>query len=195
MIEIGNKKSQVDIKYPNFEGEDGGYYVPLVSDEGYLSWTPTQPDMPAVEMVNIIGPQGDRGADGESGVYIGETEPTSANLWVNPAELPDVIVSMEQVEALGYITESEVDEKLKDIEAGVVDLSNYYNKQEVDNKIEAIELLEGPQGPQGEKGETGANGADGYTPVKGTDYWTETDKTEIVSDVLAALPAAEGVSV
>ena len=33
----------------------------------------------------------------------------------------------------------------------------------------------------------------GYTPVKGVDYFTESDKTELVSAVLAALPAAEGV--
>ena len=31
-------------------------------------------------------------------------------------------------------------------------------------------------------------GTDGRTPVKGTDYWTATDKAEIVNDVLAALP-------
>ena len=37
-------------------------------------------------------------------------------------------------------------------------------------------------------------GAPGYTPVKGTDYFTAEDKTEIVNDVLAALPAAEGAS-
>lgn len=34
----------------------------------------------------------------------------------------------------------------------------------------------------------------GYTPVKGTDYWTATDKQGIVNDVLAALPAWEGGS-
>ena len=33
----------------------------------------------------------------------------------------------------------------------------------------------------------------GYTPVKGTDYFTAEDKTELVNAVLAALPAAEGV--
>ena len=31
-------------------------------------------------------------------------------------------------------------------------------------------------------------GIDGKTPVRGTDYWTEDDKQEIVNDVLAALP-------
>lgn len=40
----------------------------------------------------------------------------------------------------------------------------------------------------------GANGKDGYSPVRGKDYWTADDKTEIVNDVLASLPAAEGVS-
>ena len=41
------------------------------------------------------------------------------------------------------------------------------------------------------KGDTGAAG---HTPVKGTDYWTDADKTEIINSVLAALPSAEGVS-
>lgn len=61
----------------------------------------------------------------------------------------------------------------------------------------------GPQGPQGEKGDTGPQGPQGdkgdtgpagHTPVKGTDYYTEADKAEMVDLVLAALPAAEGVS-
>ena len=52
----------------------------------------------------------------------------------------------------------------------------------------------GETGPQGPKGDTGPAGADGYTPVRGTDYFTEADKTEMVNAVLAALPAAEGVS-
>ena len=30
-------------------------------------------------------------------------------------------------------------------------------------------------------------GQDGYTPVKGTDYWTAADQTAIVADVLAAV--------
>lgn len=42
------------------------------------------------------------------------------------------------------------------------------------------------KGPQGEPGE------DGKTPQKGTDYWTESDKEEMVNDVLAALPTWDG---
>ena len=47
-------------------------------------------------------------------------------------------------------------------------------------------------GLKGDKGDTGAPGADGYTPVKGTDYWTAADKAEIVADTLAALPTWTG---
>ena len=43
-------------------------------------------------------------------------------------------------------------------------------------------------------GSNGAQGADGKTPVVGVDYFTEADKAELVSDVLSALPDAEGVS-
>ena len=34
----------------------------------------------------------------------------------------------------------------------------------------------------------------GRTPVKGEDYWTTADKTEIVNDVLSSLPAWTGGS-
>lgn len=37
----------------------------------------------------------------------------------------------------------------------------------------------GPQGPQGETGPAGPKGADGYTPVKGTDYFTESDMAQV----------------
>ena len=39
----------------------------------------------------------------------------------------------------------------------------------------------------GEPGADGRDGADGYTPVRGTDYWTEADKAEIKAYVDAAI--------
>lgn len=42
-------------------------------------------------------------------------------------------------------------------------------------------------------GMDGTDGDNGHTPARGTDYWTEADKTEIIQDVLDALPAAEEV--
>ena len=35
------------------------------------------------------------------------------------------------------------------------------------------------------KGDPGKDGDDGYTPVKGTDYWTPADRDGIIADVLA----------
>ena len=47
---------------------------------------------------------------------------------------------------------------------------------------------------QGPAGQDGNDGEPGYSPVRGTDYWTEADKAEIISDVLASLPNASGVN-
>ena len=53
----------------------------------------------------------------------------------------------------------------------------------------------GPQGPQGEKGEKGDQGIqgpkgdDGYTPVKGTDYFTAAEISEIEGDVATTVLA------
>ena len=43
-------------------------------------------------------------------------------------------------------------------------------------------------------GAQGVQGSAGHTPAKGTDYWTDADKAEIVNDVLAALPTWTGGS-
>ena len=50
------------------------------------------------------------------------------------------------------------------------------------SETEWLASLVGPRGPKGEKGDTGDAGR---TPQKGVDYFTESDKTEIVNLVLA----------
>ena len=64
----------------------------------------------------------------------------------------------------------------------------------------------GPQGPQGEKGDTGAvgpqgpqgetgpAGSEGKTPVKGVDYFTDADISEIVNAVYAKMADGNGVA-
>ena len=52
----------------------------------------------------------------------------------------------------------------------------------------AVVNLMGRVGPAGEDGE------DGYTPVKGKDYFTEADKTDMVNAVIAAINDLDGVS-
>jgi hypothetical protein len=36
------------------------------------------------------------------------------------------------------------------------------------------------------------DGKDGYSPIRGTDYWTDADKAEMVSAVVSALPKYDG---
>lgn len=59
------------------------------------------------------------------------------------------------------------------------------------SETSAVQTIKGEKGDKGNTGGKGEPGADGYTPVKGTDYWTTDDKAEIVNDVLESLPRAE----
>lgn len=51
------------------------------------------------------------------------------------------------------------------------------------NEWKEITTIMGPAGPQGPAG---------YTPVKGTDYFTDADKTELVADVKAQITVPSG---
>lgn len=146
------------------------------------------------------GPIGETGEPGESGVYVGDTAPedTEVLVWVNPEGEPTTDLATQQ------FVRDEI------VKITGIDLSGYYTKEEVDNAIEEIELTPGPQGPQGpqgiqgepgpagadgkdgQDGAPGKDGQDGYTPVKGVDYFTEADKTELVNSVVAALPVYNG---
>ena len=57
--------------------------------------------------------------------------------------------------------------------------------------------IQGPMGPAGQTGQTGPQGPvgpAGYTPIKGTDYWTDTDKQEIINAVIASFTDGNEVS-
>lgn len=62
----------------------------------------------------------------------------------------------------------------------------------VDGKLRYNGSDVGLKGDKGADGADGKDGTNGKTPVKGTDYWTESDKAEIVNDTLAALPTWTG---
>lgn len=76
---------------PGDPGEDGGYWIPHVADDGTLSWTPSKDGMgdpPAA--ANIVGPpgkDGDPGADGapgsdgqDGGYYIPQISQPESNI-------------------------------------------------------------------------------------------------------------------
>lgn len=58
-----------------------------------------------------------------------------------------------------------------------------------DEEWKEIYALQGEPGKDGPQGEPGVPG---YTPQRGTDYWTDADKEEIINDILTTLPLAEG---
>ena len=60
-----------------------------------------------------------------------------------------------------------------------------------DFTAEQLAALKGEKGEKGDKGDTGAAGADGYTPVRGTDYWTAADIAEIKGYVDDAILGGE----
>ena len=50
--------------------------------------------------------------------------------------------------------------------------------------LDSLKGADGIDGQNGRDGTNGTNGQDGYTPVKGTDYWTTSDKAEIVQSAV-----------
>ena len=46
---------------------------------------------------------------------------------------------------------------------------------------QGVQGIQGPKGDKGQQGEQGPKGDDGYTPVKGIDYFTEKEKTEMLN--------------
>lgn len=65
--------------------------------------------------------------------------------------------------------------------------------EKIGNKLDADKLPEAINTALAQAKASGEfDGDAGYTPVKGTDYYTDADKTEIVNAVLYALPTWEG---
>ena len=195
MIKLTGKNGAIDLSKKMLKGDDGGYYIPKVGNDGILSWVPSEPDMKPAEEASIIGPPGPQG---ETGIHVGPDEPVDKDVvvWIDTdAETADELATKE------YVDEAVANVKPE------VDLSNYYTKTQVDGIVDTIELTPGPQGPVGPIGETGPQGergpvgpageigpkGDPGTP--GEDYvLTEADKSEIANLVLASIPIGDEVS-
>lgn len=91
----------------------------------------------------------------------------------------------------GYEEGTTPEEPTPDIYTQILGVSKH--AEEVANSVREDADNGEFNGADGRDGTNGVDGKDGYTPVKGADYWTEEDKTEIVKDVLKAMPSAEGV--
>lgn len=146
MIKLTGKNGAIDLSKKMLKGDDGGYYIPKVGNDGILSWVPSEPDMKPAEEASIIGPPGPQG---ETGIHVGPDEPVDKDVvvWIDTdAETADELATKEYVDQAVANVKPEVD------------LSNYYTKTQVDGIVETIELTPGPQGPVGPTGEVGPQG-------------------------------------
>ena len=84
---------------------------------------------------------------------------------------------------------------LTDFETVGIALTTLEEKSHTHANKGTLDLLSDSNGKLQYNGsDVGLKGDKGDTPVKGTDYWTAADKTEIVNDTLAALPTWTGGS-
>ena len=82
-----------------------------------------------------------------------------------------------------------------DVETVMAALSKLFTNSHAHSNKDTLDKLSESNGKLQYNGsDVGLKGDKGDTPVKGTDYWTAADKTEIVNDTLAALPPWTGGS-
>lgn len=159
-------------------GEDGATFTPSVDTSGNISWT-NDKGLHNPTTRNIQGPQGPQGLQGPQG--------------------PQGPAGADGAKGDAFTYEDFTAEQLAALKGPKGDTGNTGPQGPQGEKGDTGS--QGPQGIQGPKGDTGATGiqgpkgdtgAAGHTPVKGTDYWTTSDKQYIVNEVLAALPVYEG---
>ena len=153
------------------------------------------------------GDKGEKGDPGSAGIYYGTEEPTDPShpVWVNPNGQAETVPGGSgggtgdgtPGEDGGYYTPS-----VTQVDANTMQVRFSASKTGMPSVAAVnVTLPAGPKGPagadgakgdKGDTGDTGPAGADGKTPVKGTDYFTEADKNEMVNAVIAALPVYNG---
>ena len=145
------------------KGDDGGFYMPVVDSQGNLSWAPSNSEMLPVESANIRGPVG---PTGESGVYVGDTEPTDEEIrvWINPAgEASEALATKQYVDGLIETIELTPGPQGPIGPEGPQGPIGETGPQGIQGPIGET----GPQGEQGPQGEIGPQGPQGKTGEKG----------------------------
>lgn len=133
------------------------------------------------------------GADPSGDVSTDPELPVWAQLQENIEELRNSQSNGGTTDLTGYATERYVQNYAQP-------KGNYLTEhQDISGKLDAsalptaINTALGQAKASGEfDGQPGKDGEDGYTPVRGTDYWTQADQTAIVNGVLSSLPVYNG---
>ena len=117
--------------------------------------------------------------DGQVGIYVCYTDGTTETIWIPNLKGEDG-VGIDHIESLRFSTEGYVSFTIYLTNGETTQFELYDGKSAyqtaVDNGFEGTEE-EWLTSLKGSKGD------DGYTPIKGTDYWTDADKADIKSYV------------
>ena len=113
--------------------------------------------------------------------YAKKTDIPSLDGLATTEYVDNAVSNIPTTDLTGYATEEYVSTAINSIPA--TDLSNYYTKNEVYTKAETDALIP-----------TVTNGKDGYTPVRGTDYWTQEDINTIKAYIDTELGVIENGS-
>lgn len=152
----------------------------------------TNTGTPEAAVFNFTIPRGDQGLKGEEGkaatIEVGmvTTGEAGSNATVtnagttNAARLNFVIPRGDK----GDAGVDGVDGKAATIEVGTVTTGEAGTEVKITNSGNENAATFNFTIPRGEAGLKGEKGNDGYTPIKGTDYWTDSDKQEITNEVL-----------
>jgi hypothetical protein len=172
------------------DGEDGGYYKPSINGN-LISWQPSKTDMPPVDDSTLTLRAEDVSYTisqdiqdtfpelGESGVDTVQTGLDLAMYYALAGMFAENIIF--SVQAPGGTFSISLQDLLDQSIIPAMEKAHEHDNKSVLDELSVT------------NGKLQYNGSDvGLKPVKGTDYWTAADKTEIVNDTLAALPTWTG---
>ena len=172
------------------KGDDGATFTPSVSADGIISWT-NDKDLPNPEPVNIKGAKGDKGDKGDRGLQgvqgiqgeRGEQGQKGDKGDRGEQGVQGVQGAKGETGAQGQkgADGTPATHRWSGTTLYITSASGTTSAN-----------LKGDKGDKGDPGTNGKNGADGRTPIKGTDYFTDADKAEMVSAVIAELPVYNG---
>ena len=139
-------------------------------------------DADAGKFDGATGPQGDKGDKGDKGDTgaDGKTPVKGIDYWTpkDQAEIADAVnnanLAANEANLAAGIASDSAEEAIQSRDAAD-EAANAANAKaaELQAKADAGDF----------NGKDGKDGTDGYTPVRGTDYWTDADKAEIVAEV------------
>lgn len=167
-------KSYVDDQIKNVKLS---YYTPNVDEYGNLTWTGNNEGMLPIDSSNIMGPQGPKGDTGEQGIQGPAGNDGAAGGFGTPTASIDNSVGIPQVliSSSGPNTAKVFDFRFSGLKGEQGQIGPQGEKGDPGEQ--------GAQGPKGDTGPQGESGIDGKTPIKGTDYWTDSDKEEIKNEL------------